>query len=102
MIYWNELRSSRLRRLPRIERRYANYLEKREEILEKLKRRKIYSNDKFFITMNEFRYDIEEDILDLVIWILDDNEIDFKEFMGKIFNSNKYEWILRKNGIENQ
>jgi len=104
MIYWNELRdlNIRLRRVPRIDRKYAYYLEKKGKILEKLKRRNIYSNEKFFITINDFRYDIEEDVLDLIIWILDDNEIDFEEFMVKIFNSNKYEWILRKNGIENQ
>jgi hypothetical protein len=104
MIYWNELMDldRKLRRLPRIERKYAYYLEKRGDILEKMKRRKIYSNDKFFITINEFGYDIEEDVLDLIIWILSDNEIDFEEFIGRIFNSNRYEWILRENGIENQ
>ena len=104
MIYWDELRdiNRRLRRLPKIQKRYNYYLENMERVLEKLKRIKIYSNDKFFITINEFRYDIEEDVLDLIIWILDDNEIDFEEFMDRIFNSHKYEWILRKNRIRNQ
>jgi len=105
MIYWNNLGNiQRLYRKPLIEDRYKKYLKKKKDkILEKLSKRNIYYDvkNRFFITVNDFRYDIEDNVLDLIIWIYkDENEIN--DFLEKIFNKDKYEWILRKNNEENQ
>jgi len=107
---WDELKDINIKphRKPEIEEEYKKFIKNKQMnnyIITNVIKDK---NKELFLTTNKFPYDLEDNVLHLIIWDLNfhDNEnknkIRYKSFIKNFFKLKKFDIIYRVNKKEHQ